>query len=334
MGQEPSELFPPLQPLQTGLLDVGDGHCIYFEDCGNPNGQPVVMIHGGPGAGSNPQMRRFHDPSVYRIILFDQRGCGRSRPHASLEANTTWHLVSDMERLRIYLGIDRWQLFGGSWGATLALAYAQTHPQRVSSMILRGVFLMRQTELDWFYLDGCNRLFPDAYEAFIAPLSIEERSDVIASYYHRLTHPSDAIRMPAAKAWSHWEASTLSLTPQSKRRRLFEHDTFALAFARIECHYFINRGFMSYDGQLLQNMDRLAGTPITVINGRYDVITPLKSAWDLCAALPSIDLQIIEGAGHAMTEPATSKALVRAAQEHQGLNIQDRLFTSPARSSV
>ncbi|MEO1280447.1 MAG: prolyl aminopeptidase [Pseudomonadota bacterium] len=321
MQREQPQLFPALQPRQTGLLDVGEGHCVYYEDCGNLKGQPVVMVHGGPGAGSNPQMRRYHDPDVYRIILFDQRGCGRSRPHASLEANTTWHLVSDMERLRIYLGIERWQVFGGSWGATLALAYAQTHPQRVSSMILRGIFLMRQSELDWFYVDGCNRLFPDAYAEFVAPLSPDERNDVIAAYYHRLTHPSDAVRLPAAKAWSQWEASTLSLLPQSQRRKLFEHDAFALAFARIECHYFINRGFLSYDGQLLQNMQRLSGLPITIVNGRYDVITPLKSAWDLLEAMPSIELRIVEGAGHAMTEPGTTHELLSAAYRHQNSEL-------------
>ncbi|MEL7049235.1 MAG: prolyl aminopeptidase [Pseudomonadota bacterium] len=317
MEPQRPKLFPPIQPHQTGLLDVGDGHCVYFEVSGNPKGIPAVLVHGGPGAGTNPQMRRYHDPAVYRIILFDQRGCGRSRPHASLEANTTWHLVSDMERLRIYLGIERWQVFGGSWGSTLALAYAQTHSQRVASMVLRGIFLLRQSELDWFYGDGCSRLFPDAYEAFAAPIPERERDDIIQAYYSRLTHPNEAVRLAASKTWSTWEATTLSLLPQPQRRKMFETDAFALAFARIECHYFVNHGFLAYDGQLLQNMHRLNGVPITIAQGRYDVITPVKSAWEMCQVLPDADLRIVEGAGHAMTEPGIAAALLSATLEHQ-----------------
>lgn len=315
------ELYPALPPRHSGLLDVGDGHTIYFEECGNPDGIPVVIIHGGPGAGCNPQMRRYHDPRNYRIILFDQRGCGRSRPHASLSANTTWHLVADMERLRVYLGIDRWQLFGGSWGSTLALAYAQSHPHRVISMILRGIFLVRASELRWFYEDGCNVLFPDAYARFVEPIPQEERHNLIAAYYRRLTHPSEAVRLQAAKTWSGWEGATLSLLPDQRRQRVFDMDAYMLAFARIECHYFAHGGFMEADGQLLRDAHLLQGIPATLVNGRYDVITPVKNAWELAQVWPDARLQIIPDAGHAMSEPGIVKALLNATRKHQQLSL-------------
>ena len=309
--------YPPLEPYRTGMLDVGDGHTIYFEECGNPNGEPAVLVHGGPGGGSNPTMRRFHDPEHYRIILFDQRGCGRSTPHASLEANTTWHLVADMERLREALGVERWQVFGGSWGSTLALAYAETHPQRVTGLILRGIFLVRRAELEWFYQEGCSWIYPDAFAAYRDVIPPEERGDMIAAYHRRLTHPEADVRLAAAKAWSVWEASTLSLLPDAERIRNFSADAYALAFARIECHYFINGGFLRCDDQLLADAGRLAGIPGTIVHGRYDVVTPLKNAWDLKHAWPEVDLRIVPDSGHAMSEPGVAHELVSATRRHR-----------------
>lgn len=310
-------LYPPIEPFRTGTLDVGDGHTIYYEECGNPNGQPVVLVHGGPGGGSNPTMRRFHDPSHYRIILFDQRGCGRSTPNASLEANTTWHLVADMELLRQTLGIERWQIFGGSWGSTLALTYAETHPGRVTGLILRGIFLVRWAELEWFYQEGCSWIYPDAFTAFQAPIPLEERGDMIAAYYRRLTDPSQQVRLTAAKAWSVWEGSTLSLMQDPERIRQFGADAYAIAFARIECHYFVNGGFFERDDQLIANAGRLAGIPGTIVHGRYDVVTPLKNAWDLKQVWPEADLRIVVDAGHAMSEPGIAHELVSATRKHK-----------------
>lgn len=305
-------LYPPIEPFRVGTLDVGDGHTIYFEECGNPNGQPALLVHGGPGGGSNPTMRRFHDPSHYRIILFDQRGCGRSTPNASLEANTTWHLVADMERLRETLGIERWQLFGGSWGSTLALAYAQAHPERVENLILRGIFLVRRAELEWFYQEGCSWIYPDAFAAFEATIPADERGDMIAAYYRRLTDPDPHVRVAAAKAWSVWEGSTLSLLQDSERIRQFGADAYAIAFARIECHYFVNGGFFDTDDQLLADAGRLAGIPGIIVHGRYDVVTPMKNAWDLKNAWPGAELRIVADAGHAMSESGITHELVAA----------------------
>jgi proline iminopeptidase len=310
-------LYPPLEPYRTGTLDVGDGHTIYFEECGNRTGQPVALVHGGPGGGSNPTMRRFHDPKHYRIILFDQRGCGRSTPYASLDANTTWHLVSDMERLRQTLEIERWQVFGGSWGSTLALAYAQAHPQRVSGLILRGIFLVRRVELEWFYQQGCSWIYPDAFAAYEAAIPPGERDDMIAAYHRRLTDADLQVQLAAAKAWSIWEGSTLSLLPDAERVRHFGADAYARAFARIECHYFVNRGFFASDDQLLRDAHRLADIPGTIVHGRYDVVTPLKNAWDLKRAWPSADLRIVADAGHAMSEPGIVHELVAATRRHQ-----------------
>ncbi|MFN3623564.1 MAG: prolyl aminopeptidase [Hyphomicrobium sp.] len=310
-------LYPAIEPYRTGQLDVGDGHTVYFEECGNPRGQPALLVHGGPGGGSNPTMRRFHDPSHYRIVLFDQRGCGRSTPNASLEANTTWHLVADMERLREKLGIDRWQLFGGSWGSTLALAYAETHPERVESLILRGIFLVRRAELEWFYQQGCSWIYPDAFAAFEAPIPPEERADMIAAYHRRLTDPDPLVRVAAAKAWSVWEGSTLSLLQDPERIRQFGADAYAIAFARIECHYFVNGGFFSSDDQLLADAHRLAGIPGIIVHGRYDVVTPMKNAWDLKRAWPSAELRIVADAGHAMSEPGIAHELVSATRRYR-----------------
>jgi proline iminopeptidase len=309
-------LYPPLEPYRSGMLDVGDGHTLYFEECGNSRGQPALLLHGGPGGGSNPTMRRFHDSNHYRIILFDQRGCGRSTPNASLDANTTWHLVADMERLRETLGIARWQLFGGSWGSTLALAYAQTHPERVESLILRGIFLVRRAELDWFYQEGCSWIYPDAYAAYESVIPPAERGDMIAAYHKRLTHADPDVRLAAAKAWSIWEGSTLSLLQDAERIRQFGADAYALAFARIECHYFVNAGFFTSDGQLLADAGRLRDIPGTIIHGRYDVVTPVKNAWDLKRAWPEAELRIVAEAGHAMSEPGIAHELVSATRRH------------------
>ena len=291
---------------------VSGGHEIYFEQNGNPLGQPVVVVHGGPGGGSNPTMRRFHDPSRYHIILFDQRGCGRSIPHASLDDNTTWDLVADMERLRRHLGVERWQLFGGSWGSTLSIAYAETHPERVTAMVLRGIFLLRPAEIRWFYQDGANWIFPDAFAEFQKLIPTPERGDMVAAYYRRLTHPDRKVQIEAARAWSVYEGSTLSLIQDPERLKLFATDTYAIAFARIECHYFMHGGFLRHPDQLLAQATKLRRIPAVIVHGRYDVVTPLKNSFDLKVVWPEIDLRIIANAGHAMTETGTMNELVAA----------------------
>lgn len=310
-------LYPAIEPYRAGMLDVGDGHSIYFEECGNPNGQPAVLIHGGPGGGSNPSMRRFHDPNHYRIILFDQRGCGRSTPNASLEANTTWHLVADMELLRQRLGVERWQLFGGSWGSTLALAYAETHPERVDSLILRGIFMVRRAELEWFYQAGCSWIYPDAFAAYQSVIPLEERGDMIAAYHRRLVDADPQVRLGAAKAWSVWEGSTLSLLQDAERIRHFGADAYAVAFARIECHYFVNGGFFSRDDQLLADAGRLRDIPGVIVHGRYDVVTPVKNAFDLKNAWPNAELRVVVDAGHAMSESGIAHELVSATRRYR-----------------
>lgn len=309
-------LYPAIEPYRSGMLDVGDGHRVYFEECGNPLGQPALVVHGGPGGGCNPSMRRFHDPRHYRIVLFDQRGCGRSLPNASLDANTTWHLVADMERLRLTLGVERWQLFGGSWGSTLALAYAETHPERVEALILRGIFLLRRAELEWFYQEGCSWIFPDEFAAYQSQIPPAERGDMIGAYYKLVTHADPEIRLAAAKAWSIWEGSTLALLQDEERIRHFGADAYALAFARIECHYFINSGFFDTDDQLLANAGRIGNIPGTIVHGRYDVITPAKNAWDLKRAWPIADLRIVPDAGHAMSEPGITHELITATRRY------------------
>ena len=307
-----NSVYPAIEPYNRGMLSVGQGHQLYYEQCGDPAGQPVVMLHGGPGGGSSPTMRRFHDPARYRIVLFDQRGCGQSTPHASLDSNTTWDLVADTERLRAHLGIERWQVFGGSWGSTLALAYAQSYPERVTGLVLRGIFLLRKKEIDWFYQEGCSWLYPDAFEAYLAPIPPNERGEMVVAYYRRLTHPDRTIQIAAAKAWSTWEGATLSLLHDPERVRMFGVDGYALAFARIECHYFVHHGFFDRDDQLLANADRLRAVPTVIVHGRYDVVTPLRNAWDLKAAMPHADLRIVPDAGHAMTEPGIMHELVAA----------------------
>jgi len=307
-------LYPQITPYRTGMLRVSELHEIYYEESGNPDGKPVVFLHGGPGGGTNARMRRFFDPGKYRIVLFDQRGCGRSRPHASLVDNTTWHLVSDIEQLRKQLGIARWQVFGGSWGSTLALAYAQTHPECVTELVLRGIFLLRPWEFRWFYEtpDGTAALFPDLYEAYVAPIPVAERGDLMRAYYQRLTSDDPAVVREAARAWSVWEASTSFLQQQPDAIRSFGEDAFAAAFARIECHYFINAGFLRTPGQLLDDVPRIRHLPAVIVQGRYDVVCPMKSAWDLHRAWPEADLRIVPDAGHSAFEAGIASELVAA----------------------
>ncbi|RDI65192.1 prolyl aminopeptidase [Nocardia pseudobrasiliensis] len=311
-----SSLYPPIEPHREGLLDVGDGQRIYWEESGNPEGKPVVFLHGGPGGGTSPMHRQFFDPQAYRIVLFDQRGCGRSVPHiadgASLETNTTWHLVADIERLRTHLGVERWQVFGGSWGSTLALSYAQTHPDRVTELVLRGIFLLRRKEIDWYYNGLAAYVYPDEWEKFLAPVPEAERQDDLVSVYHRLLHsPDPEIATAAAVAWSTWEGATSSLLPQPDRVAESADPRFALAFARIENHYFVNGGFLD-DGQLLRDIDRIAHIPGVIVQGRHDIVCPAVSAWDLHKVWPNSELHIVDDAGHAASEPGTSHHLVAA----------------------
>jgi proline iminopeptidase len=304
-------LYPPIEPYRSGYLDTGDGHQLYWELCGNPQGQPAVFLHGGPGAGCSSDHRRLFDPERYNILLFDQRGCGRSRPHASLEDNTTWHLVEDIERLRAMIGAERWLVFGGSWGSTLALAYAQQHPERTRALVVRGIFLLRRAELAWFYQEGASWIFPDKWEEFLAPIPEGERGDIMAAYRSRLTGDDGAARMAAAKAWSRWEGETITLLPTRDFTQIYTTDDFALAMARIENHYFVHAGWMD-EGQLLRDADKLRGIPGVIVQGRYDVCTPARSAWDLHRAWPEAELHIVPDAGHAFNEPGILDRLIRA----------------------
>jgi proline iminopeptidase len=309
---ELSTLYPPLEPFDAGMLRVSDVHEIYYEVSGAPDGKPVVVCHGGPGGGSTPSMRRYFDPKRYRIILFDQRGCGKSKPHAELTGNTTWALVEDMEKLRRHLGASRWQVFGGSWGSTLALAYAETHPEMVTELVLRGIFTLRREELLWFYQEGASWLFPDLWQGYLAPIPEAERGDMIAAYYKRLTGDDPDVQLRAAKAWSLWEGGTVSLLPSEERMQSFSSDLFALAFARIECHYFTHGGFFERDDQLIANIDRVRNIPSVIVQGRYDVCTPVKTAWELHQAWPEADFRLIADAGHAASEPGIISELVKA----------------------
>jgi proline iminopeptidase len=305
-------LYPSIEPYETGFLEVGSGHRIYWEQSGNPNGKPVVFLHGGPGGGSDPKYRRYHDPEAYRIVVFDQRGCGKSEPYASLVDNTTWHLVADIEALRTHLGIETWQVFGGSWGSTLALAYAQNHPERVTELVLRGIFMLRRSELEWFYQSGADQLFPDAWEHYLEPIPEVERGDLMSAYYRRLTSDDPNVRRAAARAWSIWEGSTSYLVQDLDHIARTGEDDFAVAFARIECHYFVHGGFFETDGQLLQNVDRIRHIPAVIVQGRYDVVCPMRSAWDLHRAWPEADLRVVPTAGHSANEVGNAAELVRA----------------------
>jgi proline iminopeptidase len=304
-------LYPPIEPFESGMLDTGDGHQVYWERCGNPKGKPAVFLHGGPGSGCSPEHRRLFDPAKYCVTLFDQRGCGRSTPHASLDANTTWHLVADIERLREMSGAQRWLVFGGSWGSTLALAYAQRYPQQVSELVLRGIFTLRREELHWFYQEGASWLFPDEWEHFVAPIAPQDRHDLMGAYRRILTGPDDTARTNAAIAWSHWEGRTITLLPDPGITASHDDARFALAFSRIENHYFVNHGFFE-EGQLLRDAHKLHGIPGVIVQGRYDVCTPAKTAWELHRAWPQAQFHLIADAGHAYKDPGILEQLIRA----------------------
>jgi proline iminopeptidase len=306
------QLYPPIEPYRTGRLPVSPLHTLYFEESGNPNGKPVVFLHGGPGGGTDAKQRRFFDPAAYRIVLFDQRGCGKSAPHASLDDNTTWHLVDDIEALRRHLGIERWQVFGGSWGSTLALAYAERHPARVTELVLRGIFLLRDSELAWFYQSGTSELFPDAWERYVGAIPQEERGDFIRAFHRRLTSADPAVAAAAAKAWSTWEAATSYLHVNTEYVSRAGEDKFALAFARIECHYFVNRGFFERENQLLDDISAIRHIPTVIVHGRYDVVCPVVTAWALHRAFPEADLRVVPDAGHSAFEPGIVHELVTA----------------------
>jgi proline iminopeptidase len=305
-------LYPEIEPFDAGMLKVDDRHALYYEQCGNPKGKPVVLLHGGPGGGCNAKMRRFHDPAKYCIVLFDQRGAGRSTPHADLVDNTTWDLVADIEKLRESLGIEKWQVFGGSWGSTLALAYAQAHPRHVTELMLRGIFMLRRWELQWFYQEGASRLFPDAWEHYVAAIPEAERGDFITAFHKRLTSDDEATRLAAARAWSVWEGATSFLRVDGDFVSGHEDPAFALAFARIENHYFANKGFFEVDDQLLRDMYRIVDIPGVIVHGRYDVVCPVQNAWDLHKAWPKAELTITPTSGHSAFEAENVDALVRA----------------------
>jgi proline iminopeptidase len=305
-------LYPAIEPYRSGWLRVSPLHEIYWEESGNPKGKPALFVHGGPGGGADPRSRRFFDPKRYRIVVFDQRGCGRSRPHASLEDNTTWHLVADIERLRAFLGIERWLVFGGSWGSTLALAYSQTHPRRVSELVLRGIFMLRKWEIDWFYQDGAGALFPDRWEDYLAAIPRRERGDLVGAYYRRLTSPNRATRVRAARAWSIWEAATSHLLPDEANIEKWSEEDFAVAVARIECHYFVNKGFLRSEDQLLRGVARIRHIPSVIVQGRYDVVCPMRTAWDLHRRWPEADFRVVPDAGHSALEPGNTHELVSA----------------------
>jgi proline iminopeptidase len=308
-------MYPSIEPYAHGHLDTGDGHQVYWELCGNPQGKPAVFLHGGPGGGCTPEHRRLFDPARYKVLLFDQRGCGRSTPHASLDHNTTWHLVEDIERLRAMLGVEQWLVFGGSWGSTLALAYAQTHPARVSALIVRGIFTVRRAELHWYYQEGASWLFPDFWQDYLAPIPPAERGDLMAAYRRRLTGDDPAAQREAARAWSLWEGRTIRLLPDADLQAHFSDPHFALAFARIENHYFVHQGFLE-EGQLLRDAHRLAGIPGTIVQGRYDAATPARTAWELAQAWPTAKFELIEGAGHAYNDPGIQEALIAATDRY------------------
>ncbi|MGI4779938.1 MAG: prolyl aminopeptidase [Janthinobacterium lividum] len=310
-------LYPPIEPYETGVIDVGDGHSVYYERVGTPGGKPALFLHGGPGGGIAPAHRRLFDPARYDVMLFDQRGCGRSTPHAGLEANTTWHLVDDIERLRGIAGAERWLVFGGSWGSTLALAYAQKHPERVAALVLRGIYTVTEAELRWYYQFGVSEMFPDKWELFQAPISETERGDMIAAYHRLLTGDDRARQIEAARAWSLWEGETITLLPDPAFSVAHGEDRFALAFARLENHYFTHRCWLE-EGQLLRDAHRLHGIPGTIVHGRYDMPCPTRYAHALHRAWPEADFHLVEGAGHAYSEPGILDRLIRATDRFAG----------------
>lgn len=309
--------YPELEANFTGRLKVSDIHELYYEESGNPKGDPVVFVHGGPGGGSSPKNRRYFDPEHYRIILFDQRGCGQSTPHADLHDNTTWDLVADMEKLRTHLKIEKWHVFGGSWGSTLSLAYAETHPTHVKSLCLRGIFLCRPKEIQWFYQKGASFIFPDFWDEYLKPIPAAERGDLVKAYYKRLTSEDRATRLEAAKAWSVWEGSTSRLYPDQDLMHDFNDPDFATAFARIECHYFTNNAFFKTDNWLIENVGAIKMIPTTIVQGRYDVVCPAESAWELHKAFPEAKMIMVPDAGHSAMEPGILKALVATMDEYR-----------------
>lgn len=318
MSSERRTLYPDLQPYRTGRLRVSGPHELYFEESGNPQGKCVVFLHGGPGGGTEPRMRRYFDPARYRIVLFDQRGCGKSTPFASLEENTTWHLVEDVEALRRHLGVERWLVFGGSWGSTLALAYAETHPERVTELVLRGIFLIRRAEIQWFYQEGTSWIFPDAWREYLEHIPEAERGDLLSAYYTRLTSPNRSVQQEAARIWSMWEGRTSRLIPDPELIARTGGDEFSLAFARIEAHYFKHDAWLTEGRGLLENIDRIRHIPGVIVQGRYDVVCPVKSAWDLHASWPESELLIVPDAGHSASEPGIVHELVRATDRFAG----------------
>ncbi|MDF7776776.1 prolyl aminopeptidase [Sphingomonas sp. AOB5] len=310
-------LYPEIEPYETGMLDVGDGHTIYYERCGTPGAKPAVFLHGGPGGGISPTHRRLFDPALYDVMLFDQRGCGKSTPHAELEANTTWHLVADIERLRELAGVEQWLVFGGSWGSTLALAYSQKHPERTSELVLRGIYMCTKPELDWFYQFGVSEMFPEKYERFIAPIPEAERGDLLTAYHRRLTTGPIEERIEAARIWSLFEGEVITLLPDPATSAQHDDGHYALAFARIEAHYFVNACWLEPD-QLLRDAERLRAIPGTIVHGRYDMPCPARYAWELHKAWPEADFHLIEGAGHAFSEPGILDQLIRATDRYAG----------------
>ncbi len=306
------DFYPEIEPYQSGMLKVSSLHSIYYEEVGNPQGKPIIFVHGGPGGGIDPSFRRFFDPKRWRVILFDQRGCGKSLPFSELKENTTWDLVSDMEQLRQELKIEQWTVFGGSWGSTLGLAYAISHPEKVTGLILRGIFLLREKEIRWFYQEGASFIYPDAWAKYLAPIPLSERHDLVTAFYKRLTSNDQKVKSEAAKAWSIWEGSTSKLFTDPAFVERFAGDEFADAFARIECHYFMNKGFFEEDGWLLKNVHRINHLPAWIIQGRYDVVCPATSAYELHDAWPISQLFIMPDAGHSASEPSIKSKLIEA----------------------
>lgn len=311
-----SGIYSPIEPYSARMLKVSALHEVYVEECGNPQGKPVIFCHGGPGGATEAKHRQLFNPEKYRVILFDQRGCGKSKPYACLEENTTWDLVADMEKIRTELGISKWQVFGGSWGSTLALAYAETHPERVTELVLRGIFLLRKKEIDWFYQEGASWIFPDAWDSYLNFIPENEREDLVNSYHKRIMSSDTQLAMRACKEWSLWEGRTSKLFPDQEFIEGYGTDEFALAFARIESHFFVNRGFFKEDGWLLNNAHRLKNIPGIIIQGRYDVVCPMKSAWDLHQAWPGSELKIITDSGHSAFERGIARALVEATDKY------------------